>query len=197
MKPNIKNFQFTITKSDRELLTNHKSHLIWLTGLSGSGKSTLANLVEIELNKRNILTYVIDGDNIRQGINSDLNFEIKDRIENIRRISELSKLLVDAGIFVIACFISPFSKDRLAVKNKLGQENFSEIYINSSIESCEKRDVKGLYKKARKGEIKNFTGISSPYETPINPDLEIKTDQLPIKKCSELIINFITSNILK
>ena len=186
---------FKITKENREDLKGHKTFLIWFTGLSGSGKSTLANLVEIALYKKGISTYILDGDNIRQGINNDLSFSPDDRSENIRRIAEISKLMLDAGILTLATFVSPYVKDRQRVKKTVGATNFIEIYINTSIEECEKRDVKGLYKKARNGEIKNMTGISSPYEAPKNPDLEVVTDDHSIEESVNLILDFLFKKI--
>ena len=181
---------YKISKKDREALHKHNSSLVWFTGLSGSGKSTLANLLEQELYSLKLSTFVLDGDNIRQGLNRDLNFSNADRSENLRRISEVAKLLIEAGVLTIAAFVSPFRKDRDMVKNIVGSDNFIEVYINASLEECEKRDTKGLYKKARLGEIKNMTGISSPYEAPENPTLEINTNKetidesmKKIKKC--------------
>ena len=180
MSTNTVRHDYKITKADRERLHGHRSLLLWFTGLSGSGKSTLANLVEVELNKRSISTFSLDGDNIRQGINKDLSFAPEDRTENIRRIAEIAHLMVDAGVVTLAAFVSPYIKDREDIKTIVGEENCIEIYINTSVEECERRDVKGLYKKARAGEIKNMTGISAPYEAPINPDLEILTDHKSI-----------------
>ena len=168
---------------------------MWFTGLSGSGKSTLANLVEIELHKLNISTISLDGDNIRQGINKDLSFAPKDRTENIRRIAEIAHLMIDAGIVTLAAFVSPYIKDRENIRKIVGDDNFIEIYINTSLEECERRDVKGLYKKAREGEIKNMTGISSPYEAPINPDLEIVTDNQSVEKSVQTILDFIIQKL--
>ncbi len=162
-----------ITKVDREKLNGHKGVCLWFTGLSGSGKSTLANEVEGELYKLGIHTYILDGDNIRYGLNKDLDFSEEGRRENIRRIGEVAKLFVDAGIIVLTAFISPFRKDREQVRNLLGEGNFIEIFVDAELETCEERDPKGLYKKARKGEIKDFTGISSPYEKPIEPEILI------------------------
>ena len=181
---NIKEHRYKISKKDRENLHNHSSGLVWFTGLSGSGKSTLANLLEQELHILKISTFALDGDNIRFGLNKDLNFSSADRSENIRRIGEVAKLLTHAGILTIAAFVSPFKKDREMVKNIVGKDNFVEIYVNASLAECEKRDTKGLYKKARTGKIKNMTGISSPYEAPENPTLEINTD---IEKIEESI----------
>ncbi len=182
---------YQVTKSDRNKLNNHNSFLMWFTGLSGSGKSTIANLVELELHKKGIKTYVLDGDNIRKGINKDLTFAPEDRTENIRRIAEIANLMVEAGNVVLAAFVSPYKKDRENVKNILKNSNFVEIYVNTSVEECEKRDVKGLYKKARAGEIKNMTGISAPYEAPENPDLEIITENLTIEQSVNEVLKYI------
>ena len=186
---------YQVTKSDRNKLNNHNSFLMWFTGLSGSGKSTIANLVELELHKKGIKTYVLDGDNIRKGINKDLTFAPEDRTENIRRIAEIANLMVEAGNVVLAAFVSPYKKDRENVKNILKNSNFVEIYVNTSVEECEKRDVKGLYKKARAGEIKNMTGISAPYEAPEQPDIEIKTEEVSVKEAVNKIINHITPKL--
>jgi adenylylsulfate kinase len=161
MSLNTVKHNYKTTKCQREALHGHKSYLIWFTGLSGSGKSTLANLVEVELYNNGLSTYILDGDNIRQGINQDLSFTPEDRTENIRRIAEISNLMLEAGVLTLAAFISPNIKHRKDVKQIVGADNFIEIFVNTSLEECEKRDVKGLYKKARKGEIKNMTGISS------------------------------------
>ena len=192
---NITLHNYFISKKDRNLMNDHKSFLIWFTGLSGSGKSTIANKVESALYKRNIRTYALDGDNIRKGINKDLGFSPGDRSENIRRIGEISKLFIDAGVVVLAAFVSPYKSDREAVKNIVGKNNFVEVYINTSLEECEKRDVKGLYKKARKGEIKDFTGVNAPYEAPESPDIEIKTEQLNIDQSVTKIMDFISHKL--
>lgn len=184
---------FKTTKSQREVLHGHKAYLLWFTGLSGSGKSTLANLVEIELHKKGISTYILDGDNIRQGINKDLSFAPEDRTENIRRIAEISNLMLDAGVVTFAAFVSPYSKDREAVKQIVGPDNFIEIFVNTSLEQCVRRDVKGLYKKARAGEIKNLTGISAPYQAPINPDVEVVTDAQTIQESIAIIMQFLNT----
>jgi adenylylsulfate kinase len=184
-----------VTKADREQLKGHKSYLIWFTGLSGSGKSTLANLVEIALHKKGFLTYTLDGDNIRKGINKNLSFTPEDRKENIRRIGEIANLMIDAGVITLAAFISPYTKDREGVMKIVGTDNFIEIYVNTSIEECERRDVKGLYKKARIGEIKDMTGISAPYEAPINPDLEIITDGQSIEQSVDKILDYLNSRL--
>jgi len=186
---------YNITKSQRETLHGHKAYLLWFTGLSGSGKSTLANLVEMELHKKRLSTYILDGDNVRQGINKDLSFAPKDRSENIRRIAEISTLMLDAGVLTLAAFVSPYIKDRDAVKQIVGQDNVLEIYVNTSLAACERRDVKGLYKKARAGEIKNMTGISAPYQAPLNPDLEVVTDGQPIEKSVKTILEFINKKL--
>ena len=186
---------YKITKIQRELLHGHKAYLLWFTGLSGSGKSTLANLVEMELHKKGLSTYILDGDNVRQGINKDLSFSHQDRSENIRRIAEISTLMLDAGVLTLAAFVSPYIKDREAVKQIVGQDNVLEIYVNTSLAACERRDVKGLYKKARAGEIKNMTGISAPYQAPIHPDLEVVTDGQPIEKSVKIILQFINKKL--
>ena len=186
---------YKTSKTDREILHGHKAYLLWFTGLSGSGKSTLANLVEIALHKQGLSTYILDGDNIRQGINKDLSFAPEDRTENIRRIAEISNLMLNAGVITLAAFVSPYIIDREEVQQIVGLDNFIEIFVNTSLKECERRDVKGLYKKARSGEIKNMTGISAPYEAPINPDLEIITDGQSIEESVENIINFITKKL--
>lgn len=192
MSLNITKHTYKITKSNRKQQHGHKAYLIWFTGLSGSGKSTLANLVEIALHKKGLSTYILDGDNIRQGINKDLSFTPEDRTENIRRIAEISNLMLDAGVLTLAAFISPYIKDREGVQKIVKAENFIEIYVNTSLEECERRDVKGLYKKARTGEVKNMTGISAPYEAPVNPDLEVITDGHSIEENVKTILEFIT-----
>ena len=159
----------TVTRERRNQLNSHKSVVIWFTGLSGSGKSTLAHSVEEELYKLNCRTFVLDGDNVRHGLSSNLIFSDNDRKENIRRISEAAKLMMEAGVISMTAFISPFKKDRNLVRQLLPQGDFIEIYCKASLETCESRDVKGLYKRARAGEIKNYTGIDSPYEAPENP----------------------------
>ena len=186
---------YKITKTQRETLHGHKAYLLWFTGLSGSGKSTLANLVEIELHKKGLSTYILDGDNVRQGINKDLGFAPQDRSENIRRIAEIGTLMLDAGVVTLAAFVSPYIKDREAVKQIVGPDNVIEIYVNTTLEACELRDTKGLYKKARAGEIKNMTGISAPYQAPTHPDLEVVTDGQPIEKNVKTILEFINKKL--
>ena len=195
MSVNVIKHDYKTTKIQREELHGHKAYLLWFTGLSGSGKSTLANLVEIALHKQGLSTYILDGDNIRQGINKDLSFAPEDRTENIRRIAEISNLMLNAGVITLAAFVSPYIKDRQEVQQIVGTDNFIEIFVNTSLEECERRDVKGLYKKARSGEIKNMTGISAPYEAPVNPDLEIITDGHSIEESVEIIINFINKKL--
>ncbi|WP_204344474.1 adenylyl-sulfate kinase [Psychroserpens algicola] len=186
---------YQVSKNDRLEANHHNSFLIWFTGLSGSGKSTIANLVEKALFDLNISTYSLDGDNIRKGINNDLSFAPEDRTENIRRIAEVSNLMIDAGLVVLAAFVSPYKKDRENIRTIVKDVNFVEVYINTSIEECERRDVKGLYKKARAGEIKNMTGISAPYEAPEHPDIEIKTENEPIEDSVKRIVDFITPKL--
>ena len=166
----------TVTRERRNQLNKHKSTVVWFTGLSGSGKSTLAHSVEEELYKLGCRTFVLDGDNVRHGLSSNLTFNDDDRKENIRRIGEAAKLIMEAGVIAVTAFISPFKKDRNLVRQLLPQGDFIEIYCNASLEVCESRDVKGLYKRARAGEIKNYTGIDSPYEAPDNPELIIDTE---------------------
>ena len=182
---------YQVSATNRRNANKHNSFLLWFTGLSGSGKSTIANLVEYELHKQNIKTYTLDGDNIRKGLNEDLTFSPEDRTENIRRIAEIANLMIDAGLVVLAAFVSPYKKDRDNIKNIVKGTNFIEIYINTSVEECERRDVKGLYKKARAGEIKNMTGISAPYEVPENPDIEIKTKEESVEDSVKKIIEYI------
>ena len=196
MKKNIILHDYRVTCDDRRKLNKHNSFLIWVTGLSGSGKSTIANELQNTLHKKGIKTYILDGDNIRNGINHNLSFSPEDRAENNRRIAEISKLFIDAGIVVIAAFISPYQKDRKEVQNIVSPVNFVEVFVNTSLEECEKRDVKGLYKKARKGEIKNFTGISAPYEAPQNPDVEIKTEEETVAESVHKIITHIENKLI-
>ena len=191
MEENIISHNFQVSKSDRQASNKHKSFLLWFTGLSGSGKSTIANVVEQELFKLGIKTYILDGDNIRKGINKDLTFVPQDRTENIRRIAETANLMVDAGLVTLAAFVSPYKKDRENIKNIVKSVNFIEVYINTSLEECEQRDVKGLYKKARAGEIKNMTGISAPYEAPENPDIEILTKKKTVEEAVHDIMTYI------
>ena len=179
-----------ITKEQRAEQKKQKPCVIWFTGLSGSGKSTLANALEQKLFELGYHTYLLDGDNIRHGLNNDLGFSIDDRKENIRRISEVAKLFVDAGLIVLTAFISPFKSDRKFAMSLVGKENFIEVFIDASVQICEKRDPKGLYKKARKGMILDFTGINSTYEIPEQPDIHIKTDKISIERCADKIVKY-------
>lgn len=173
---NIYQQALSITREDREHLNGHRGKVIWLTGLSGSGKSTIANALEEKLHSHGLHTYILDGDNIRLGINKDLGFSDEDRAENIRRISEISKLMLDAGLIVITAFISPFRQERAMARQLVGTDNFIEVFVNTPLDICEQRDPKGLYKRARNGQITNMTGINSPYEPPTQPDLEVSGD---------------------
>ncbi|MEQ9297713.1 MAG: adenylyl-sulfate kinase [Cyclobacteriaceae bacterium] len=173
----------------------NKPLLIWLTGLSGSGKSTIANALEKRLFADNFQTYVLDGDNIRSGLNKDLGFDDSGRIENIRRIGEVARLFVDAGTVVITAFISPFEREREMVREIVGADNYFQIFVDCPLEECEKRDVKGLYKKARKGEIKNFTGIDSPFEKPVHPDLIVNTVSSSLDDCIDQIFDQVIKRI--
>ena len=192
---NLTRQQYAVKRQDRNKLNQHSSFLVWFTGLSGSGKSTLANLLEIELLSRGIHTYLLDGDNVRLGLNKDLSFSETDRTENIRRVGEVSKLMIDAGLVAIATFISPFNADREKVKKSVGIENYIEIYVNTPIEVCIERDTKGLYEKAIKGEILNFTGISSPYEIPESPSLIINTSEIANDQAISKILNLVLAKL--
>lgn len=183
-----------VSKADRSLLKMQRPCILWFTGLSGSGKSTIANAVESKLLNLKKHTYLLDGDNIRMGLNKGLTFSETDRIENIRRIGEVSKLFVDAGVIVLTAFISPFVKERKQVREMMQQGEFIEVFIDTPLDVCESRDPKGLYQKARKGEIQNFTGISSPYEAPVNPEIWIKTDQMSIEESTQKVIDYLTKN---
>ena len=196
MQKNIVKHSYSVNLESRIKLKQHQPLLLWFTGLSGSGKSTIANCVEQELHKNSIHTYTLDGDNIRKGLNSNLSFSPEDRTENIRRIAETAHLMMDAGLVVLAAFVSPYRNDRDHIRNIVGDDNMVEIYINTSIEECERRDVKGLYKKARKGEIKNMTGISAPYESPLHPDIHINTEEVTVVDATKQIINFINPKLI-
>ena len=188
----------SVTRERRNQLNNHKSVVIWFTGLSGSGKSTLAHSVEEILFSKGCRTYVLDGDNVRHGLTSNLDFSNEDRKENIRRIGEVTKLMMEAGLIIMTAFISPFREDRIAVRNLISDGDFIEIYCKASLESCEARDLKGLYKRARLGEIKNFTGINSPYEIPDNPELIIDIDKEVLEESVSKIVSFLqTKSIVR
>jgi adenylylsulfate kinase len=185
----------SVTKDERQKLNQHKSMMIWFTGLSGAGKSTLANLVEKELFKQGIHTYLLDGDNLRFGINKNLGFSTEDRKENIRRTAEVGKLFVDAGVVVLAALISPFQTDRNKARELFNEGEFIEIHVKCSASECEKRDPKGLYKKARAGIIKDFTGIDHPYEEPSNPEIVVDTSIMSVKEALAKITDFLMKKI--
>lgn len=186
--------KMNVSREDREELLKQKGVVLWFTGLSGSGKSTVASSLEKRLHDMGKLTYTLDGDNVRHGLNSDLGFSDEDRVENIRRIGEISKLFVDAGVITIATFVSPFREDRQKVRDLLGKD-FVEIYIDCPIEVCEKRDPKGIYKKARAGEIKHFTGIDSPYESPINPEIVVSTHLNTLDECVDKLVAYLEEGL--
>jgi adenylylsulfate kinase len=186
---NIIPHNHVITKEDRVKLYGYKPQLIWFTGLSGSGKSTLAGALEVYLHNQDVPTYLLDGDNIRTGLNKDLDFSEESRTENIRRIGEVSKLFLDAGLVVITAFISPFKSDRESARELVGKENFIEVFVDCPLEVCEQRDVKGLYAKARRGEIPNFTGITSPFEIPESPTVKVNTAENDLEECLKQLIN--------
>lgn len=183
-----------ITRKDRETLLNQKGKLLWFTGLSGSGKSTIANALSKKLMSQKNICYVLDGDNIRHGLNGDLGFSEQDRVENIRRIAEVSKLFVDCGIITLTAFISPFRRDRQKARDLLNND-FIEIYVRCSLETCEQRDPKGLYKKARKGEIKNFTGIHQEYEEPEHPEIILNADTDSVETCVDKILDYLKNEV--
>lgn len=180
-----------IKKDDRRKMNEHGSTILWFTGLPSSGKSTLANEVEKRLMENRIRTYILDGDNIRTGLCKDLGFSEEDRAENIRRIGEVSKLFVDAGIVVLSAFVSPYRRDRDMIRELVDDGEFTEIFVKCPVEECENRDVKGLYKKAREGIIKGFTGIDDPYEEPLKPEIVVETDKQSIEECTDSIINYL------
>ena len=184
-------FDDILQRKDKEKLLQQNAKVIWMTGLSGSGKTTVAKGVERHLHSQGILNQLLDGDNIRVGISNNLSFSSEDRVENIRRISEVSKLFINCGVVTLNCFVSPTIEIREIAKDIIGAENFIEVYINASIETCENRDVKGLYKKARQGKIKDFTGISAPFEAPENPEIEINTSELSINESVQKVLDYI------
>ena len=192
---NLVSHNFKITRESRNKRNAHKSIVVWFLGLSGSGKSTLANKVEEELYKQGVHTFSLDGDNIRQGLNKNLGFSREDRKENLRRIAEVAKLFVENGDVVIASFITPLESDRQLLREIIGERDYVEIFVNTSLKECERRDVKGLYKKARKGEIKNFTGIDAPFEAPLKPSLEIKTEEQDPDEAVQQILDLLQKKI--
>lgn len=196
MKNNLFLHQGLVSKPERQAQSGHKSFILWFTGLSGAGKSTLAHAVEKELFDRGCRTFVFDGDNVRHGLCADLGFSTKDRQENIRRIGEMSKLFVEAGVISLAAFISPYISDRARVRGLVANQEFVEVYCDAGVDVCEMRDVKGLYRKARNGEIKEFTGISSPYEPPVNPELVIHTGRDSLQDCVSQLIAYLQENKL-
>ena len=181
----------TVTRTHREQLNGHKSVIVWFTGLSGAGKSTLAHAVEERLHQMSCRTFVLDGDNVRRGLCGDLDFSAQDRRENIRRIGEMARLFIEAGVIALTAFISPFRTDRLKVRNLTASGDFIEVYCRCPLKICEQRDVKGMYRRARAGEIPDFTGISSPYEEPENPELTIATDSMPLDQCVDQVIDYL------
>lgn len=186
---------FGVTKEMRNNQSKHASFLVWFTGLSGAGKSTLANHLELALHEKGIATYLLDGDNVRLGLNKDLTFKPEDRSENLRRVGEVANLMVDAGVVVLAAFIAPFRSDRENIRSIVGDERYVEIFVSTSLQACEERDVKGLYEKARKGEIPDFTGISAPYEAPENAHLQIDTEHTSVQEAVHQILEFITPKL--
>jgi adenylylsulfate kinase len=191
---NVIYHQASVTRQRRNKLNGHQSVVLWFTGLSGSGKSTLAHALEEKLFQKDCRTFVLDGDNVRHGLNSNLDFSEDGRTENIRRISEVSKLMLESGLIVMTAFISPFNKDRDEARKLISNDDFIEIYCKASLETCEARDIKGLYKRARAGEIKNYTGIDSPYEAPENPELIIDTDNQSLGESVSIILSFLELN---
>ncbi|MGH0595236.1 adenylyl-sulfate kinase [Bacillus pretiosus] len=191
MDTNITWHTASVSKDERRVKSGHHSFVVWFTGLSASGKSTVANAVARKLFEKNIGNYVLDGDNIRHGLNKDLGFSESDRMENIRRIGEVAKLFVDQGTVVLTAFISPFRVDRKQVRDLLAVDEFIEVFVKCPIEECEKRDPKGLYKKARKGDIKEFTGVDSPYEEPEQAELIVETHKYSIEECAEQIVKYL------
>lgn len=184
-------FDRMMSRDDKEQLLKQRGMMLWFTGLSGSGKSTVAIALERELHSRGLLCRILDGDNIRSGINNNLGFSAEDRVENIRRIAEVGRLFVDTGIITIAAFISPNNQLREMAAEIIGKDDFVEVFVSTPLEECEKRDVKGLYAKARRGEIKNFTGISAPFEAPEHPDITLDTSKLPVKESVKILLDYV------
>lgn len=197
MQENIIPHNFSVDLEQLKAIKNHNAFLIWFTGLSGSGKSTIANALNQSLLKKKIHTCILDGDSVRKGLNSDLTFSPEGRRENIRRIAEVANLMINhAGLVVLGAFISPYDRDRTRVKEIVGSDNYIEIYVSTPLEVCEEQDVKGLYKKARAGEIKDFTGIDAPYEIPGNPDLEIDATTCSVEEASDLVLKYIENKLV-
>ncbi len=186
--------QHSVSKEEREQQNGHKGHVLWFTGLSGSGKSTVASAVERELYQKGFRTFILDGDNVRTGLNSDLDFSAQSREENIRRIAHVSALMKDAGLIVLSAFVSPYTKDREFVRTSC-KNDFSEIFVSTPLEVCEQRDVKGLYAKARAGEISNFTGISAPFEEPSSPELDVPTHTMSIEEATHMVVSYVIKHI--
>lgn len=184
-------FDRMMSRDDKEQLLNQRGMMLWFTGLSGSGKSTVAIALERELHSRGLLCRILDGDNIRSGINNNLGFSAEDRVENIRRIAEVGRLFVDTGIITTAAFISPNNQLREMAAEIIGKDDFVEVFVSTPLEECEKRDVKGLYAKARRGEIKNFTGISAPFEAPEHPDITLDTSKLPVEESVKILLDYV------
>ncbi|MBE02755.1 adenylyl-sulfate kinase [Marinobacter lutaoensis] len=193
MAENIVWHEHKITRAERAANKNQKPCLLWFTGLSGSGKSTIANALDVALHQRGYHTFLLDGDNVRHGLCKDLGFSDEDRVENIRRIGEVSKLFTDAGLIVLSAFISPFTSDRRMVRNLFPAGEFIEVFMDTPLETCEARDPKGLYEKARQGEIKHFTGIDSPYEAPEHPEVRLDTSSMTVDECVAALIAFMAS----
>lgn len=191
----LKHQSFKVDATGRQVLLKQKPAVVWFTGLSGSGKSTLSNLLETKLHEMGFKTYALDGDNVRQGLCKDLTFTDVDRVENIRRIGEVAKLFLDSGIIVLCSFVSPFKEDREMVRSLVGAAQFIEVFVDCPLEVCEKRDVKGLYKKARNGEIKHFTGISSPFEEPTKPDIRIRSDAEDVEESLQRLLDIVLPKI--
>ena len=191
---NLHFHEHRVSRESKEKTNNHKSRVLWFTGLSGSGKSTVANATEKVLHDMGLQTYILDGDNVRMGLNKDLGFSPEDRTENIRRITEVAKLFADSGSLVLTAFISPYRNDRDQARDVIGTEDFIEIFVSADLSVCESRDPKGLYKKARAGKIKGFTGIDAPYEEPISPELTIHTDKNNIEECAQIVVDYLINN---
>lgn len=191
MAKNIYPHEGVVKREHRERLLGQRGVTLWFTGLSGAGKSTLAVAVEEVLHKAGTLTYILDGDNIRSGINNNLSFSPEDRKENIRRIAEIAKLFREAGVITLSAFISPYREDRQLARDLAGDDDFIEVFVDASLDACEERDPKGLYKKARAGQIPEFTGISAPYEAPESPELHIRTDQHSVEQCAEMVLTYL------